>query len=90
MSDSRQDSSDGPPSSKRPKIVAPSSPNSNISEEDGDEEEEDNFDPDSFYTSSPPVKLAEPEQKFMQSALKRCFPKRKRLRLGLTILAQTC
>ena len=82
MSDSKHDSIDGPPSPKRPKIADPPSPNSNLSEEDGDEEEEDNFDPDSFYMSSSPSKLAEPVQRFMQSALKRCIPKRKRRELG--------
>lgn len=61
----------------------PPSPILNLSGEEGDEEEEeDNFDPDSFYMSSSPTRLAEPVQKFMQSALKHCIPKRKRRQLG--------
>ena len=79
LSDSKHECVDGPPSPKRPKYANPSSPLS----EDGDKEkEEDKFDPDSFFMSSSPTKLAEPVQKFMQSALKHCIPKRKRRQLG--------
>ena len=63
LSDSKHECVDGPPSPKCPKYVILLTLCQIFSGEDGDEEEEDNFDPDSFYTSSSTTKLAEPVQK---------------------------
>ena len=76
MSSNVSGDSDGPPPQKRRKV---SSPEPIESEEE--EDEDDPFDPESLYSSSTPSKLAEPVSNFVQSALKRCIPKRKRREL---------
>ena len=76
ISSSVSGDSDAPPPQKRRKVSSPEP-----SESEEEENEEDPFDPESLYSSSSPSKLAEPVSKFVQSALRRCIPKRKRREL---------